>query len=312
MFKLLFSRYLNKKNMKHIIYIIALSSFIFSTACNEDAFTNVVEIDIPEHTPLIALSSTVALQDTSMEVLVSTSASIENGSEDYEILENATVNVYRNNELWKTLDFDPDSRFFTLDFDEALEANDIVYKLEATATGFETASAEQRFPTAAVLENLEYENDASINSYGERVDQISFDIIDSAGEDYYLIEAFIEEEWTNGSVGEYRIWMDTTDPLLEDVNYGNSKLLNDATFDGGKYRVQFTTWGGYGDDNKKETLKISLVKITKDHYLFTRSLSQYQLAQDNPFAEPVVVFDNIENGYGIFKMENCTDFRKEL
>jgi len=36
-------------------------------------------------------------------------------------------------------------------------------------------------------------------------------------------------------------------------------------------------------------------------------LQLYKDARDNPFSEPVVVFENIENGYGIFALANATE-----
>ncbi len=40
--------------------------------------------------------------------------------------------------------------------------------------------------------------------------------------------------------------------------------------------------------------------MNRSGYLYRRSIDDYENAQGDPFAEPVQVYSNIENGYGIF------------
>jgi hypothetical protein len=40
--------------------------------------------------------------------------------------------------------------------------------------------------------------------------------------------------------------------------------------------------------------------LSKEFFLFSRSLEQQDLVQDNPFAEPVPVYSNVAGGLGIF------------
>ena len=69
-------------------------------------------------------------------------------------------------------------------------------------------------------------------------------------------------------------------------------------------------WNENADTDRK--LIVRLANMSKDSYLYLRSLQQYMQARDNPFAEPVVVFDNIENGHGIFRMSNMQLFEIDL
>ena len=48
------------------------------------------------------------------------------------------------------------------------------------------------------------------------------------------------------------------------------------------------------------TLSIYLHNISKSYYYYRISLELYQNASGNPFAQPVQVFSNIENGFGVF------------
>ena len=55
-----------------------------------------------------------------------------------------------------------------------------------------------------------------------------------------------------------------------------------------------------------------LSSISRDNYLFIKSEAASREARDNPFAEPVIVHNNIENGIGIFRARNTTTFRIDL
>ena len=44
----------------------------------------------------------------------------------------------------------------------------------------------------------------------------------------------------------------------------------------------------------------TLKNHSEDYYMYKKTFNVYQSVRGNPFAEPVQVFSNIENGYGIF------------
>ena len=88
----------------------------------------------------------------------------------------------------------------------------------------------------------------------------------------------------------------------------NSLYLTDASFDGEKYTTRISVqlieagWYTIEDATNLAPVKISvhLSSISKDRYLFEKTLFTYRENEDNPFAEPVVVHENIEGGSGIF------------
>jgi hypothetical protein len=49
---------------------------------------------------------------------------------------------------------------------------------------------------------------------------------------------------------------------------------------------------------------VHLVHISREKYVYLRSLYQYQNADGNPFAEPVTVQGNFEGGVGLFSLES--------
>lgn len=84
-------------------------------------------------------------------------------------------------------------------------------------------------------------------------------------------------------------------------------LLSDAVFNGKliSMELSFAHWYAYSNNKDKvidyhrSDYAFTLVSISKDYYLFLKSVSMYS-GDLNPFVEPVQVFMNIKNGKGIF------------
>jgi hypothetical protein len=55
---------------------------------------------------------------------------------------------------------------------------------------------------------------------------------------------------------------------------------------------------------------IDLQQVDKSYYLYAVSEQKYQQTRNNPFTEPVQVYSNVKNGFGLFSAYNGT--RKEF
>jgi len=44
----------------------------------------------------------------------------------------------------------------------------------------------------------------------------------------------------------------------------------------------------------------TLSSVSEDYYKYNVTLAKYEQTQGDPFAQPVQVYSNIENGFGIF------------
>ncbi len=299
------------------IYLFSFLALLltFCSSCDEDAFSTVVDIEIPEHQSALAVSSAIHTQDSVWRVLVSKSEPIV-GESTITIIEDATVDILKNGNPFMTLPFNSATNHYEIPLAAPLEADDSVYKIAVSAATFDAVSAEQTMPRSAIIENISFEADGTIDSYGYQTDELSFDIVDQAGADYYGIELFYVYSFDIGN-GEFeegidQLYMETSDVLIEDLDFGRSKVISDASFDGNKYRVRLTTNLYSFDDLENKKLVVRINSLTRESYLFQRSLHEFRNSQDNPFAEPVIVFDNIENGHGIFRMENRSVFELEL
>ncbi|KAA3640405.1 MAG: DUF4249 family protein, partial [Bacteroidetes bacterium] len=76
-------------------------------------------------------------------------------------------------------------------------------------------------------------------------------------------------------------------------------VFTDKAFDGNEYTIKGWDYGWW---ETVESFKLELVNLSKDGYLYLRSLEDYYNSEGNPFAQPATVYSNIENGYGIFAL----------
>ena len=83
------------------IFLIGLCCIGFHS-CDEDSFTQVVSLDIPEHVPKLSFSLEMSDIDTLIETFVSTSLDI-NADEDFPTISDAVVNMFKSDELFASL-----------------------------------------------------------------------------------------------------------------------------------------------------------------------------------------------------------------
>lgn len=92
---------------------------------------------------------------------------------------------------------------------------------------------------------------------------------------------------------------------LEIFGSSRSDLFNSDEFSAdGRLRIRFSFNSQFGP-YKKESSSLLLVRLTtlSNHYSnFIKSSDQYSANEDNPFVEPVEIYSNVENGYGIFAL----------
>lgn len=283
--------------------LLAIAAFTY-TSCNEDSFSQIVEIDIPEHQPKPVIVSQINAGDTLAVALVSISKGILDTG-DYVFPANASVRLLSDDQAPLPLTFNPDTKRFEVSAPPAGFISGVQYRMEVQVPGFGMAYSKQMMPAAPDVASVELRKNAVVNSNGNRSDEILVSIDDPAGtENYYQIEL-----WQEGTIiypfdtfeVNQLLYIESNDPNLQDGG-GAGRVIADGVFDGTRYVVRFSTGQTWRDD-PNTTLKYTLriAHITRDAYLYERTLSQYYNAQGNPFAEPVTVHSNIEDGYGAFR-----------
>ncbi len=292
------------KNIRHISIAAGFLLLILSS-CNN--FEQVVNVDIPEHKPAISLSAEFGSLDTALFLSVGRSASILASYENLELDAAPEIKLFRNGELL-TEDFDCQYSSCVHELNQPLGSAEDTYRIEVSAPGWETVSSTQKMPPLPVIKDAQFTHEGTLDPDGYPADEWAVLIQDPPDEEnYYAISTL-----------SVRREFDGTDTLLYTSNYPPSSLdpatsvvygassaaliLSDATFNGSEYWLRMYSYSQ--DTSNLEFLALEISSLTKDAYLFYKTFTAYQENEFNPFAEPVVVHQNVENGHGIFILKN--------
>lgn len=194
-----------------------------------------------------------------------------------------------------------------------------VYTLRVRAEGYAPVYASSYIPQQVALDSINLENLATetpeASSDEEETQIYTYDIklrfLDPAGEkNYYHLNVYqqIKKEISQGDTTlsdllTYKIFFS---PVLNTnhitVNHDGGILLEDTPFDGTyahlSFPVRFVLNLGQGEE--LGDLLVEFRSVSREYFLFHASLSKQKEQGENPLQEPVLVYDNIQNGYGIF------------
>ncbi|MFK8037537.1 MAG: DUF4249 domain-containing protein [Crocinitomicaceae bacterium] len=180
----------------------------------------------------------------------------------------------------------------------------VEYKLKVNNTGFDEVSAINKIPASISISNIDtlrkadyMDIDITFSDNGNEENYYGILIIDKGKFEYEIEPGVVVTEYYDNS------WVCTKDLNVYgsvdpegDICSEGDLLISDDNFNGSNYTI---TVKKYMDDNP-DTLIVSLRSISADLYKYKTTLQKYNEVQGNPFGEPVQVFSNIVNGFGIF------------
>ncbi|MGK0366323.1 MAG: hypothetical protein ACI85O_003396 [Saprospiraceae bacterium] len=311
---------------KYIIF----SFFAISLVSCEGFFETQVKLPTPEHTPILAVSCFLDADSSTIFTQVNRTFGLfeETVSEEDDHVTNATVALYEGGNLLYTLSSASDiNGILGYAYSEpgtSLTEFGKTYELRVSHPDFADVIATQILPQPVPLSSTEYrETESTFSDTGGQLKltfndpageknyyelyasrSISFSCLDENGEEIYSFEdnqgLYFETEGPDNPNAEYNF------------NY-NSILLKDEAFDGQTYTFNadfyennfFIQDSGCADTVfDEDKIKIYWRTVTEEYYRYTTSLRQNSEAADNPFAEPVSVFTNFNNGVGAFCMRS--------
>lgn len=277
-------------------FFVAMS---LAACAGEDFFEATVDIDLPPHEPALAVTAQFAAGDTTLRIYVTHSQGILDQNNATPIAD-ADVEIFKDgNSLGKAAYYS--DKLYKLSLPQPLSSDPATYELKVSAPGFDPVQASQLMPNPVPISNATYEVDGAVDDDGTRVDELIIEFEDPAGvENYYAAYAYVvfDDQYTE------ELSLGVLDPITEDGI--DDFLLKDVTFDGKRYEWRFKAYRFFEltDDVK---MYVVLRSITADQYFFSRSVSLSYDADDNPFAEPVIIHNNIDGGYGIFTLEAVSE-----
>jgi len=293
-------------------YLLWILLPLLFSSC-EDFFRTAVKVDPPPFQEGLVVNFYIDDTDTLLKASVSRNVSSLETMKDRSklLLPDATVlvldeegNVVADMDTVMPMGGDDMINFVT-HLNAPFGGNGHRFRLQVSHPGYKTITAEQTMPRKPEISHPLLSGDAGYDDYGGGYYNLTFDIKDPPGEqNYYMISAF----FVNPGTG-YRMQLsvESNNPLIE-YSYGwESLLLRDRTFDGESYPLTLQLYGLYPEDPAMHVedykVFVDIRMIARDYYLYSVSLRKASDAEDlGFFIEPVQVYDNIENGLGIFAL----------
>lgn len=268
------------------------------------ACEQVVKIDIPEHESQLVLSSFYEAGDSSITAYLTKSVAILS-NETPDNVRGATLNLYADEVLLGQFEevIGSTSPMYLLRLAEPLTEG-INYRLTAEASDYISISATQKMPASPTISNLSYHARERPRTDGIFADALRLKVHDtSASNNCYEFRAYRRSGNNNINAEWEPNWAESFTFGIERGRDG-SLLLNENLLEDNSYDVELLV---YPEDTAYVDIQVEVKSISRDKYLFSKTLQAYYDAQYNPFSEPVIIHTNVENGQGIFSMENKTD-----
>jgi hypothetical protein len=132
--------------------------------------------------------------------------------------------------------------------------------------------------------NIEIHDDAAVNNF--------YSIIA-----YYLDTLFIDDS-SSYEVYLQKLDIASDDIFIDEASDWNEVIFTDELFNGQKISIKINS--DIQSYQPGMVIYWTLINHSEDYFMYKKTFNVYQSVEGNPFAEPVQVFSNIKNGYGIF------------
>lgn len=272
-----------------------------------------LDLDIDQPPARLVVNSSFTLGEK-VKVAVSESQSILSNSLPV-YLNNAVVTLLQGDQVVELLNLvvDPAERispYYTTTIFEPQAA--ITYTIKVEAIGYETVEAHSFIPEPVAFSKLEVTSLTEIPSgadYSRRYTyEVNLNFDDPIGqENFYHLNLF--QEILSYSISE------NGDTLVNDshlvrtlISFDDTKAVADAVI-GGLLLKDNPSATGYRFPVTIEIIPefealgkviAELRTVSKEYYLYYTTYSRQQGQSDGPFNDPVVIFNNVENGHGYF------------
>ena len=291
--------------MKKLFFLLSVSLIYIS--CEK-----VIPFEGDVNTPKLVINS-VFESDSTFKVHVSSSRSVIDTS-SFENIDDAVVTIKDGNgNVIEVLNHVVNGFYKG----QVLPEENTTYILEVNHPNYANITASDSLPSPIIINSVDTSTILDpINGNRLRI-SMNFDDPEN-NQNYYLLETYSVNEYLiveNLDTIEYELdttkqFMVLTDEVFQNGGspWRDQGLFNDLLFNGQNKTLEIEipneNWSGSEDgydwSYKTLTLRLYLHNITISYYYYRTSLELFQNTSGNPFAQPVQVYSNIENGFGVF------------
>ena len=304
------------------IYLVLFAFVIIG--CTQDS-----DIEIPDSEKRLVVHS-VLHPDTTVQVSL-TSTRVVASKEEIEDVKDANVELYEDGDLVGSLVLTPPNadrgeqkHKYILDY-QPIPGRE--YMLKAEKSGLKSVQASTIVPQKkGEITKVELVGEFE---YGLKNIKVTISDTDSEANFYHLVmytsskttEIHGTDTITYGQP-EYTTYYELKntsfgDGLAEDNRYGfelwsndGGYVFDDELFNNGtivyntNIYLPYWDWSDQPNIIQESKVRIELRTVNEEFFKYQRSLSLQRNAKDNPLAEPVFLYNNIENGFGNFSAYN--------
>lgn len=299
--------------MKRILSILFL--VVVFTSC-EKTFTTIVDIQIP-HTPEMSVECANFPEiDSTIFGLKATKGLSDTGY--CPVISNAVVQLYENDVLMSTMTYYANSGIYSTPFTAYTAGK--TYTVKASAPGYPAIEASDIMPSTPGNFQVEHiENALKMNFQGSPdawFDEFKISFDDQAStQDFYAInidnsiENLLQSNdmWTRG---KYTVDPDVDANAGGDIGdnaniYYNKVYLTDKNFNGKRKTIVLYVENGMIGPTPQPNFQpwfLRFDNLSENAYKYEKTKWLYQMSDGNPFAEPVLIHNNVKNGVGSFRL----------
>ena len=288
-------------NLNSFKYGFMLVLLMTGAACEKP-----VTVEVPAHERQI-VTRALASPDSLWRVVVSSSVGFQDNIEPFP-LTNATVEVREGGALVVWLQHTADGVYTS---SQATPAPGNTYSLHVSAPGYEPVTSSVTIPEMTVLPTVTVDN--VTEGDGSPYLNIAVDITDPGQvRNYYAMDVMIVERYTiDGEPREVKspYFFETSDVILlgfsalDEVETYSVRYFQDDLFDGESetinIRVRIPDFVFFGEDVSYSAV-LRFYETNEEYFRFFKTAELQQETEDNPFGEPVRIYSNMSNGFGIF------------
>lgn len=264
--------------------------------------------ELPQTEPKLVINGIVN-PDSVLQVNISKTVHIfaNESSSSAPFIQGATVRAFRDGQFLFNLEENENGYYSKPGFYPSQAHS---YKIEVEKAGYKTVFAETDIPVpveiikidTTVIKDVEY-------GYVSTTIRCKLKYNDPSGiENYYRLDCYVSyiDENGNEQIGKQYIYIDEGSEYLFD-KYWDYLLWNDILISGSEASIDFNIYADYyGGENLNDTISLTytllLTSLSEDYYKYdkTRGLYYENGGTSDPFSEPVLIYTNVTNGFGIF------------
>lgn len=261
----------------------------------------VVDVDVPVEPPVLTLNAFM-IQDSVWSAQLSLSRHILDEA-DYRPVADGVVVIYHNDQAIDTLAGDGNGLYMG----DGTPVPGETYEIRATSPTYGTVRSTSYVPVPVEISDIEVEIPTGDVGHDDPKIQVRLRMKDRASEkNFYQVMVMVEQKRKNGPQGQEQIMrrmvhVSSKDPSIDNENVSSFEGLyfKDVLLDGKEITLplELLYWEVGSGQGK---IIFMLRTISEDFYRYKTSALLQNETSGNPFAQPAGVYNNIENGFGIF------------